>query len=247
MAEHDELETLVAGWVLGVLEPGEVEAVRGHLATCPICRETALRLGRAVDVLPLEVEEITPPAGLRERVLVAAAASRGEAVVPAPARVTEHRAPSRPKASTGSPRGWMPAYAAAAAVVVALLVGLVAGDLIGRGTTPSATVARSTLVGHEGLAGARASVIDLKRDGVALVDFSGLPQVDPGRVYEIWLITPGGRADPAGVFVPDPNGSKFVLVNKPLTGYKVMAVTSEVGPTGTQAPTQQPQLYGNLA
>jgi anti-sigma-K factor RskA len=141
----------------------------------------------------------------------------------------------------------MPAYAAAAVAVIALLVGLVAGDLIGRGTTPSATVARAELIGHEGLAGARASVIDLKSDGVALVDFSGLPQVDPGHVYEIWLITPGGRADPAGVFVPDPNGSKFVLVNKPLTGYKVMAVTSEVGPAGTQAPTQQPQLYGNLA
>jgi anti-sigma-K factor RskA len=247
MAEHDELETLVAGWVLGVLEPGEVEAVRAHLATCPICRETARRLGRAAGVLPLEVEEITPPAGLRERILEAAAASRGEAIVPVPARVREPRQAPATKASQGRPRGWMPAYAAAAAVVIALVVGLVGGDLIGRGTPPSATVARSQLVGHEGLAGARASVIDLKSDGVALVDFSGMPQVDPGRVYEIWLITPGGRADPAGVFVPDPNGSKFVLVNKPLTGYKVMAVTSEVGPAGTQAPTQQPQLYGDLA
>jgi anti-sigma-K factor RskA len=247
MAEHDELETLVAGWVLGVLDPGDLQAVRAHLATCPICRETVVRLGRAVGVLPLGVEEITPPAGLRERILVAAAASRGEAVSPVTARSRQPRETRATKASPVRPRGWMPAYAAAAAVVIALLVGLVGGDLIGRGTPQSASVGRSQLVGHEGLAGARANVIDLKSDGVALVDFSGLPQVDPGRVYEIWLITPGGRADPAGVFVPDPNGSKFVLVNKPLTGYKVMAVTSEVGPAGTQAPTQQPQLYGNLA
>ena len=247
MSEHDELESLVAAWVLGVLEAGEVDAVRAHIETCPICRETALRLGRAVGVLPLDVEEVTPPARLRERILVAAATSRGDAVVPARTRSRERRETPRAKASPDRTRGRMPMYAAAAAVVITLLVGLVAGDLIGRGAPASTPVVRSALVGHEGLAGARASVIDLKSDGVALVDFSGLPQLDSRRVYEIWLITAGGRADPAGVFVPDANGSKFVLVNKPLAGYTVMAVTSEVGPAGTLAPTQQPQLYGNIA
>jgi hypothetical protein len=137
-------------------------------------------------------------------------------------------------------------YAAAAAVVLALVVGVVAGDMLGRGGPAPAQVVRSALVGHQGLAGARASVIDLRSDGVALVDFNGLPQLDSGKVYEIWLITPAGTADPAGVFVPDSNGSKFVLVGKSLAGYKEMAITSEVGPAGTLAPTQQPQLYGNL-
>jgi hypothetical protein len=33
---------------------------------------------------------------------------------------------------------------------------------------------------------------------------------------------------------------------KSLAGYRQMAITSEVGPAGTLAPTQQPQLYGNL-
>ena len=137
-------------------------------------------------------------------------------------------------------------YAFAAAVLLALLVGVVAGDVIGRGAPASAPVVRSALVGHQGLASARASVIDLKSDGVALVDFSGLPQLDSGKVYEVWLITAGGRPDPAGVFVPDSNGSKFVLVGKSLAGYTQMAITSEVGPAGAPAPTQQPELYGNL-
>ena len=148
---------------------------------------------------------------------------------------------------SSAPPGMMSMYAAAAAVLLALVVGIVAGDVIGRGAPASAPVVRSALVGHDGLAGARASVVDLKSDGVALVDFSGLPQLDTGKVYEIWLITAGGRADPAGVFVPDSNGSKFVLVSTSLAGYTEMAVTSEVGPAGTLAPTQQPQLYGNLA
>ncbi len=112
---------------------------------------------------------------------------------------------------------------------------------------PPSQVARFTLSGHESLAGAKATVIDLKGDGLALVDFSGLPAVGQGRVYEVWLITSGGRADPAAVFVPDGNGSKVVLVNRALQGYTLMAITNEAGPDGTQAPTQKPQLYGTVA
>jgi anti-sigma-K factor RskA len=249
MSEHDELESLVAGWVLGVLEAGEVEAVRAHIETCPICRDTALRLGRVVGALPLDLEDVTPPAALRERILAAAATSQGStrALALPKTRTKQYRPATRSTKVSGQPRGLMSAYAAAAMVVLALLVGLVAGNLISRQVPAPAAVVRSALVGHQELASARASVIDLRSDGVALVDFSGLPQLDVGKVYELWLITSGGRVDPAGVFVPDSNGSKFVLVSKSLSGYNVMAVTREVAPAGTSAPTEQPQLYGNLA
>jgi anti-sigma-K factor RskA len=249
MSEHDELETLVAGWVLGALEPGEVESVRAHIETCPICRDAALRLGRVVGALPLEVEEVTPPAALRERILAAAATSQGSrrALAPPKTRTKQYRPATRSSNLSDQPRGWVSAYAAAATVVLALVVGLIAGDVIGRQAPASTPVVRTALVGHQGLASARANIIDLKSDGVALVDFSGMPQLDSGRVYEIWLITAGGRADPAGVFVPDTNGSKFVLVGRSLAGYAQMAVTIEVGPDGTLAPTQQPELYGSLA
>ena len=247
MSEHQNLESEVAAWVLGALDADEADVVRTHIEACPICRESALRLGRAVSVLPLDVEEITPPARLRERILAAASVPRNSAVAPARPRavITEDRPTQRPKILAGHFRSAMPAYAAAA-VVLALVIGLVGGGLIGRGGPAPASVVRSTLVGHQSLTDARASVIDLKSDGVALVDFSGLPQLDSGSVYEIWLITAAGHADPAGVFVPDNTGSKFVLVTRSLAGYTVMAVTKEVGPAGTQAPTQQPELYGNL-
>ena len=248
MSDHQELESLVAAWVLGAVEPDEVGTVRTHIEGCAICRETASRLGRAVDMLPLDVEEVEPPARLRERILASAAASGGAAAAPLrlPARSKARRPSSKPALSSGR-GGWVPGYAAAAVVALALAAGLVTGDLVGRQAPPSASaVVRSTLVGHEGMAGASASVIDLKSEGVALVDFSHLPQPQSGKVYELWLITPSGHADPAGVFVPDPTGSKVVLVGKSLAGYTVMAVTTEAGPAGTQAPTQQPQLYGNL-
>ena len=249
MPEHDELESLVSGWVLGALEPGEVDGVRAHVETCPICRDTAMRLRRAVGALPLEVEDVNPPAALRERILAAASSSRGPSLAPAhpKTRAKEYRPATGSTKVPGQTRAWVSAYAAAASVVLALVVGLVAGDMIGRQAPAPASVVRSALVGHQGLASARANVIDLKSDGVALVDFNGLPQLDSGRVYEIWLITAGGRADPAGVFVPDSNGSKIVLIGRSLAGYAQMAVTTEVGPAGTQAPTQKPELYGNLA
>ena len=249
MSEHDELESLVAAWVLNALEPGEINGVRAHVETCPICRETASRLRGAVGALPLGVEDVTPSAALRERILASASASRRPSLAPALPKIsTTVYLPTIPSMKvSGQARGRMSAYAAAASVVLALVVGLVAGDVIGRqAPVAPALVVRSALVGHQGLASARANVIDLKSDGVALVDFSGLPQLDSDRVYEIWLITAGGRADPAGVFVPDSNGSKVVLVGRSLAGYAQMAVTTEVGPSGTQAPTQQPELYGNL-
>ncbi len=123
------------------------------------------------------------------------------------------------------------------------------GDVVGRSASPAATsqVARFSLVGHDSMTGARAAVIDLKSDGIAFVDFSGLPQPASGKVYELWLIGPTNRVDAAGVFIPDRNGNRVVVVSRPLAGYVTMAVTTEQGPDGVAAPTQQPQLSGSIA
>jgi anti-sigma-K factor RskA len=245
MSDHEELESNLAAWVLGALDSAEAEMVVAHVEGCASCRETVARLQRAVGAMPLAVDEVVPPARLRERVLAAAAASG-----------TSTAAPSRVRKKITSPPGRnvlaplferLPVYAAAAAVIVALVAGVVAGELAGRQHTPPSQVARFTLSGHQSLTGAKATVIDLKSEGLALVDFSGLPALGQGRVYEVWLITSGGRADAAAVFVPDSNGSKVVLVNRALDGYAQMAITDEAGPDGSQAPTQAPQLYGGVA
>jgi anti-sigma-K factor RskA len=248
MSDHEELESSVAAWVLGALDADEAERMRVHAEGCATCSQTAARLRRAAVALPLEVEEVAPPARLRERVLVAAAAARTSTVPTAPARkkIATPSATWKPVATIRM--GRLATFAAAATVLLTLLVGLVAGDLVGRKSVspPPAQVARYTLVGHGALAGAHGTVIDLKSDGVTLVDFSGLPPLAKGKVYEVWLITRGGHPDAGAVFVPDSNGAKVVLVNLPLNGYSTMAVTMEDGPDGSTAPTQQPQLMGSL-
>jgi anti-sigma-K factor RskA len=247
MSDHEELESSVAAWVLGALDPDEARGIQVHVEGCASCRETADRLRRAVGALPLAAEEVAPPPRLRDSVLAAAAASRTATAVPQTIRKARPAQAKRVRALSPYLLDRVPVYAAAAAVLVALAVGLFAGQRVSQQTPPAQPqVARFTLSGHQDLAGAKATVIDLKPDGVALVDFSGLPTPGSGRVYEVWLITPGGRADPAAVFVPDSNGGKVVLVNRSLDGYSQMAITSEQGPDGTQAPTQQPHLYGSL-
>jgi len=248
MSEHEELEASTAAWVLGALEAEEGAALRVHVETCPNCRETAGRLRRAVGLMPLAVEGVPPPAGLRERVLglAGAASGSGMASVRAPRNKTWTPSVERPPAAARRPAV---VYLAAAAVLIALVVGMVAGAWLGRGSgqPPATVVARTTIVGHQDLAGARASVIDLKSDGMALVDFSGLPPPPSGKVYELWLITAAGRAEPIAVFVPDSDGTKVVVVDRSLGAYAQMAITREVGPAGVQTPTEQPQLSGRVA
>jgi anti-sigma-K factor RskA len=235
---HDELEAMVAPWVLGALDTEEAETVRVHVDGCASCREVATRLRRVVGALPLAVEEVAPPPRLRERVLAAATATP-RAAAPVATRV---RRPAR----AVRPVTRMPAFALAAVAVVALLIGVLVGQISVR-TPPPSQVARFTLTGHQDMSGAQASVIDLRSDGVALVDFHGLPPPGANRVYEVWLVPAKGNPVPVAVFVPDSNGSRVVLVNRSLSGYSVMAVTSEPAPDGSPAPSQQPQLYGNVA
>jgi anti-sigma-K factor RskA len=142
----------------------------------------------------------------------------------------------------------MPVYALAAVAVVALLIGVLIGQVtLHSQQSTQQQVARFTLSGHQDMAAASATVVDLKNEGVAFVDFRGLPPAGANRVYEVWLVPPKGYPVPAAVFVPDSNGSRVVLVNRSLSGYSVMAVTNEPAPDGSSAPTQQPQLYGSVA
>jgi hypothetical protein len=104
----DDVADLAAGFVLGALAPDEEAAVRQHLAECPDAHAEIEQLGGVAPYLAETVEPVEPPAGLRARLLDAAAAerpARATAVAPAvPATATEMPvAAPAPVAAPGSP------------------------------------------------------------------------------------------------------------------------------------------------
>jgi anti-sigma-K factor RskA len=250
-AEHEEMENDVAAFVLGSLDGDAEDRVRAHLETCARCRELAARLAPTVSALALEPEAVDPPSGLEERLIAAAQAgqSRPSAAAQPPPRIVPLRPPRAPQRSLGLRGG----LAAAAALLLAVGVGAGIGlDRLGLsrlgGSQPStAQVQRYRLTGTGSLAGADARAVYLEREDLALVDFRRLPATDPTHVYQLWLIDDQGRPVSAGVFVPDPDGSKVVLVDRSLSGVKMLAVTVEPGPDGSPAPSQPPQLEGSVA
>jgi anti-sigma-K factor RskA len=247
MIDHAELETLVAAYLLGAAETEEAEAIRTHLDGCIDCRQLAARLRRAVGLLPMAAELEHPPARLKEAILAAAAASpRGQPHSPVFVRSLRR---------TRRARSWWLSLAATARrqlqpVVAGLLVALLGLGawnlwLLGQLSRSRENVAKITLSGSGQLLGAEAMVVDFRDQGVALVSFSRLPRLPAGEVYELWLIPRGGQPMPAGVFQPESDGSKTLVLVKDLRRYQVIAVTLEAGPDGAPAPSQAPGISGN--
>jgi anti-sigma-K factor RskA len=245
-AEHDEIQNSVAAFLLGAADPEEAELVRAHLEGCVSCQELARRLQRALGALPLAVNPVSPPAELRDRILAAAAESRQ------PARMRQQQTRALRVLRAGV-LAWPPVSGVriAAAAIVAFALGVGLGLGLGRyvpsQVQPPSTVAQYSLSGTGSMAGAQGRVFELKQEGLTLVQFNGLPQNAPGRVYELWLISTDGHPAPAGVFAPDSNGGHVVLLPRTLAGLKALAVTEEIAPNGASAPTQQPQLVGSVA
>src|SRR5258708_6922771 len=108
-----EFEELSAAYALGAVTPEEQQAARAHIATCAKCTRLDRQLRSVVDLLPLSVTQVSPPAALRERVL--AAVQQEGRVVPIE-RGTEIRARKRK-------RGWSVRLLATAAIVLLMLSG----------------------------------------------------------------------------------------------------------------------------
>ncbi|RFU43352.1 hypothetical protein DZF91_01565 [Actinomadura logoneensis] len=133
MTHCGELRTALGVYVLGAIDPAERARVDAHLASCPACRDELAALAGLPALLgrvdPGQIDEaVTPPGGVLSGLLARADAEQ---------RRPWHR--RRPAA------GW-PLLAAAAAVVmvVGLVLGGVAGNLVGGDAprsvpTPSAT------------------------------------------------------------------------------------------------------------
>jgi hypothetical protein len=66
--EHGEMQGSIAAHLLDAAETDQEQAV-AHIRSCPSCGELARRLARAAAAVPLSVDQVEPPTGLRARIL----------------------------------------------------------------------------------------------------------------------------------------------------------------------------------
>ena len=194
MTGCDHVRPEIGGYVLGALEPDEAAAVREHLASCAECAAEHANLAGLPRLLALAapMAEAGPPApALEERVLDAIAGER-------PRRAPRGRRLLRP-------RVLLPAAAALAVVLVALVIALGGGEQ----RSPGFEVALRPVAGE---AGSGRAVLRSADAGIKMqLWVRGLPP-DPGIVYEVHCDAPGWSAS-AGTFRVDSRGRAYVVLN----------------------------------
>jgi anti-sigma-K factor RskA len=73
MIAHEPYDSIAALDAIGAATADEASAFHAHLPSCPDCRRARDEYGEAATLLARELEPVTPPPGVRDRILSASA------------------------------------------------------------------------------------------------------------------------------------------------------------------------------
>src|SRR5262245_27424586 len=161
-------DDLVA-FALGALEPKEQRAVEKHAPGCEACTRELEALAPAVAVLGESVEQLEPPAEMRERVMATVHSEAQGSKTPKPA-LAERRSVRK---FALRPAAGLAALAVAGAGVAGYLVG---GQDEGTGETTVPVTAETGI-------GGSLAVGDLS----SMLSVHGMPKLPRGDVYQVWV------------------------------------------------------------
>jgi anti-sigma-K factor RskA len=231
-----EFEELSAAYALGAVTPEEQQAARAHLATCSKCTRLAGQLRSVVDLLPLSVAQVTPPAALRDRVL---AAVKDEGRVVPIERGEQIRARKRKL-------GWGTRLLATAAIVLLLLSGAMTawnvalqqqnarlGSQVTALQNAQNTLQREVaqvypMQGQGPAQAASGSLIYIPQKDITLLYLSGLPRLQGSHLYQGWLIH-NNKTTSIGTLAIQ-NGIASLAFSGSVNGFDTAAVSLEPGP-----------------
>lgn len=272
---HEQFQDLVAAYAFDAIDVHERQPFEAHLAGCESCREALADLRRASVGLGLSIDPVEPPADLRARTL-AAAVSQPRAVVAVPARPSTPTV--APASSTWRRLGMAASVALVAGLGTysVMLRGQVAtlSGLLEQAVNESAAVRRelatarldsARLVNTISVLGSADVVrVDLRGQATAgaavgrayvssndglVFSAQGLPQLQAGRTYQLWVVPPGSNAAPIGVGTFDVDASGRTALTVPMPGgvmAAAVAVTEEPS-GGSPAPTSPILLVGAVS
>ena len=271
---HDELKDSLPAFALDALDPQERAEVAAHIATCAACTAELAVLDRVVSGVGLEAPPVTPPAGLKARVIARVEAERSRpsgTALPVPMKSTAPR-----------PNFWNSGLAVAASLALAVGASLYAYAL----RTELVALRDSADVSSAQASRLRDELATLRRDRVTLqrimdvlrspdtlrVDLKGqggspgatghafwhraaglmftadqLPPLPPGREYQLWTIT-GTTATSAGTFAPDASGGASIVAPVSAGAARPDAFGVTIEPVGgSPTPTLPIVLIGTAA
>ncbi len=241
---------LAAPYVLGALEPEEVEQVEVHLLTCADCRELVEAERDVARLLPLLAEPLPVPARARRALL---AEVRSESVdellsgVPA----------TRSNVTTILTRlGWIAAISAAVLAVFLAWNSSQMQDQVNKKDSELNVLKENQQTIAQVVSGPDGFVTNLQTTGVAsgaqggfivnptknaaLLAVEGLPKPPAGHVYVVWM-TRGTDHVNAGVLPIDNQGrgTLYITMQQALSSFDGLLVTEETeaqvsSPSGTR-------------
>jgi anti-sigma-K factor RskA len=238
MKLRDDLHALAGAYALDALVGQERERFEHHLTRCTACshelrglQETATRFALAVSS--------QPPAQLKSRVLAAVARTRqlpplaGTRPLPEP-RVAWTRRLTTP----------LLAAFAVAVIVLAVLLGMARNQLGAAEAKQREIAAVLTTPGARMLTdrtslGGEATVVVAGTLHKLIFTSSGLPALMDAKVYQLWVLGPGGSARSVGLLPAPTSGRTTALVATGLVpGDKVGISVEPAG--GSTKPTTTP-------
>lgn len=186
----EQIQLLIAGYVLGDLDASEAAAFEQTMAANPAIAAEVVRMQQALE-LPYSPTEVAPPPALRSAILAAASQPSLSPVSPSP-----QSTPQLTLQSTASPRPrvvpWHRVLAtAAAALIVALGISnyRLWQTLRETQAQPQSTDARVySLQGTDNANQASATVVVDPEQLEAVLSVENLPPLPPGKVYVLWTV-----------------------------------------------------------
>lgn len=257
-----DVADLAAGFVLGALEPAEMDTVRSHLAACPEPHPEFAELGSVVPALLASVELVEPRAALRDRVMAAARAdtvratdtvATASALAPEPTRLEERTRRFTFDRDFGFRQPVWAALGIAAVVTIAVLGASnlqlrserdqlatyerTVADVMVAVTQPDTQLA--VLADSPG--GPQANgLATVSSTGSIRLAIRGLTPTAGAQVYEAWYIPSGGAPLPIDGFTVGSTGTGTISTTwTPPPGSSlggVVAITLEPG-AGATTPT----------
>jgi anti-sigma-K factor RskA len=261
---HDAVRERAEDYLLGLLDDTARRELEAEAAGCPICAAELRQLMDVGEGLARLVPPRTPPARVRARVMaIPGAHAHARSAVPrADSRRSFERwlavAATLAAIAAGS-------YAVAMRGRVSSLEGQLRSALARVNAAESqlaelrestgelrrvanvlvaADVRRVDLAGQKPAPAATGRAFLSPERGVVFTA-SGLPQIPPSQVYQLWYLTAGGPVS-AGLFRPDPAGTASTSsVVRPTSPIQGVAVTIEPA-GGVPSPTGDMYLNGSL-